>query len=1065
MHLFLRSLLVLTSVQLASAAQVIWRADDLVNGTNGNSSLAHNTTVSSWSSNDARTMQRNADSGTGTPTLQTNDTPAGTSVVRFNGSARLGGSGVENPISGANRFTIAIAFKLDVAGSNGTQWYQQTGLVDAEQPGVVADWGTAVNGTGNLSLGLGAGDATFTTNLPTPGVIDGEYHIAVLQWDGATGDVNIFVDNSGADLVSATSFGGARNSAAFVFGGLGTGGNLVGNLAEVRIYSGADSTSVNVAALMTEMRATHLPAVTPTVFSPLVEDVGAVVCPGCATGPLFPLAPEWQTIVGGDADTTPRRSVYVAARQYGNGRVMAFGHEGMFVSSAYSTLSNGRFLRNTVNWLNSAGSKQVVYSSGHGETIGGSQLSSLSNAMAAEGYTFTGVSAPLTATKLAGKSVLIVGNGGGTPFTAAEIEVVRQFVADGGGLCLGGLGWAWTTYHPGMTMDDYPMTRLASPYGVWWRTQIINDPTDQSNGSVRFHVFYPQAAPYSLAAAKETIAAAHTAHGANLPTVLESDAALRNAVLDAHVVVAGVTELSSNHPGRSEIFDFYTELMKQWPGYYSRAAGVSMAQFPRTVLTRERSWITQREVLPLTYERKARLIAAAQLSGRARDLLDDFGIALIDNVQFQPTQLDHLHRLFTLVPAALHNISSVSALDDFFPTTTSPSAREYLDRQNGAIFGSSLNTFGTPLNGAGENPFPNDVPPVIGSAFGGATAHEINHVVDFFFIYTDPTRNQRRAQLISQAGSNHLNYLRSMFADGFFVANSVEFFASIANQWFTDSARTLELGVLRFQGGRPEPLNQALFFAEIYSVGGANTWFYFGDNKGALQRRSIPLTRDGNGRINSLAVGPRIYNFVLDATGNVTGLSISNPPDQAIQVWPDSSFVPENRAGLALVQLAAAPASDVQVSVSPTSGDTSLSITSGSTLTFTPANWNFPQFVSLFAASDVDVTSDSATVTASAPGLPDASFTVTEVDDDFPSISLLPVIEGGEVAFYYARTKAIDDIGYMVEVSTDLCVWNGDPTLYEEMVVADDTFAQTVRVRLLQASTLDKAFLRLRLRR
>ena len=38
--------------------------------------------------------------------------------------------------------------------------------------------------------------------------------------------------------------------------------------------------------------------------------------------------------------------------------------------------------------------------------------------------------------------------------------------------------------------------------------------------------------------------------------------------------------------------------------------------------------------------------------------------------------------------------------------------------------------------------------------------------------------------------------------DGFFADNPQEFFASIANQWFCDSAKTVELGAVRFAAGR-----------------------------------------------------------------------------------------------------------------------------------------------------------------------------------------------------------------------------------------------------------------------
>jgi endoglucanase len=76
------------------------------------------------------------------------------------------------------------------------------------------------------------------------------------------------------------------------------------------------------------------------------------------------------------------------------------------------------------------------------------------------------------------------------------------------------------------------------------------------------------------------------------------------------------------------------------------------------------------------------------------------------------------------------------------------------------------------------------------------------------------------------------------------------------------------------------------------------------------------------------------------------------------------------------VALSAAPASDVTVSVSATSGDTGLSVGSGSGLTFTPSDWNTPQDVTI--AADASSTG-SATFTASATGYTPATATFTEI--------------------------------------------------------------------------------------
>ena len=90
---------------------------------------------------------------------------------------------------------------------------------------------------------------------------------------------------------------------------------------------------------------------------------------------------------------------------------------------------------------------------------------------------------------------------------------------------------------------------------------------------------------------------------------------------------------------------------------------------------------------------------------------------------------------------------------------------------------------------------------------------------------------------------------------------------------------------------------------------------------------------------------------------------------------PTALSVTQASSGTFAVTLSAAPTKDVTVTVSFTSGNAGLSVTSGGTLTFTPSNWN--------TAQDVTITADaastgSATFTAAAPGYTPVSITATE---------------------------------------------------------------------------------------
>ena len=75
------------------------------------------------------------------------------------------------------------------------------------------------------------------------------------------------------------------------------------------------------------------------------------------------------------------------------------------------------------------------------------------------------------------------------------------------------------------------------------------------------------------------------------------------------------------------------------------------------------------------------------------------------------------------------------------------------------------------------------------------------------------------------------------------------------------------------------------------------------------------------------------------------------------------------------ISLSAAPASNVTVTASRTSGNTGLSVTSGGTLTFTSANYATPQNITITADA---ASTGSATFTVSAAGYPAVTVTATE---------------------------------------------------------------------------------------
>jgi hypothetical protein len=207
----------------------VWRASDLT-------TLRDGDTVYSWTSAGYRTVN----AGVGLePEFKQNITPAGGPVVRFNRDFM---STSTSPLGGATAFSIALVFKADAVGANEcADWYCKTGLVDAEEYGVTADWGTVITETGQVGIGTGNPDvSTYSTSSPS--LVDGNFHVAVFTWGG--GMQSVYVDNlwtSSQSGVSTTY----RNNAGFAFGGIfadmgGWANQLfVGDMAEIRFYNRA----------------------------------------------------------------------------------------------------------------------------------------------------------------------------------------------------------------------------------------------------------------------------------------------------------------------------------------------------------------------------------------------------------------------------------------------------------------------------------------------------------------------------------------------------------------------------------------------------------------------------------------------------------------------------------------------------------------------------------------------------------------------------------------------------------------------------------------------------------
>lgn len=588
-----------------------------------------------------------------------------------------------------------------------------------------------------------------------------------------------------------------------------------------------------------------------------------------APGPLFPITSTPYPLISTDEATSSYPSLVAVATEEGAGRTMAFGHEGFFTDADIVQFDNLDLALNAIAWLDQSGLQSILITSGHSEWLSNA-TDVLQDELVTLGYNVTNYPGVLDAAALEDVGVLFIGNAWGS-FTEGELQAIEAFHDAGGGLFLLGLGWSW----PG-SLRDYPMNKVGDIGGVQWVQGFITDPDHQHNGTPLFQTFYPDITrPYINILPADTQEAFDNIEdilgGPDVVATVQNNEEIRARFTYALLYLKNLT-LDATVPEAelNDLYAFFLDLLDDYPQYLAKGPVYDPATENVMAYRRELIHRTLPDILPLTPQRKTEIAAALNLSGLYLDIWNQFSILLLDNSSLSEEQKTVVLNYMTLIPEGLHNLRSISVKDIIGPGNENIP----LNGKEGAV-----NIFGISVGFCAENGFPSDVAGHLIDCFTVVLAHEVNHNVDFFTIQpTGTALAERRDALIASAGTEPMNYLRSMFDPGFFVNAPQEFFASIANQYFANAERTLELGLTRFDNGFLDPINQLLFFAEVYSEGGSSTWFYTGDTQGEITRQAIPLQRDEQGHINELHLTENVgYHFDLDAEGDVVAYEQIDP--------------------------------------------------------------------------------------------------------------------------------------------------------------------------------------------
>ncbi len=240
---------------------------------------------------------------------------------------------------------------------------------------------------------------------------------------------------------------------------------------------------------------------------------------------------------------------------------------------------------------------------------------------------------------------------------------------------------------------------------------------------------------------------------------------------------------------------------------------------------------------------------------------------------------------------------------------------------------------------------------------------------------------------------------------------------------------------------------------------GPRTLTFTTENWNAAQNVTVRALEDGDATDESatVTVNPSGggYDAVADETVAVT-VTDNDAAGAGVTVSPQSLALSEGSSGSFRVVLNAVPTGDVTVALTSDNEDVTLN---NGTLTFTTANWNAVQTVTVRALEDGDATSDFARVTVDASGggfdtVADETVAVTVTDNDAagagvtvsPESLTLPEGSSGNFRVVLNAVPTGDVTVALTSDNEDVTLNNGTLTF----TTANWNAVQTVTVRALE---------------
>ena len=189
-----------------------------------------------------------------------------------------------------------------------------------------------------------------------------------------------------------------------------------------------------------------------------VSEIGAPGLPGI----VATISTNAFPVVSGKVGKNARESA-VAAAISGKTRIVAFGHDGYLGADNLKAADTGKLLDNALLWTSGDKKPQSIGVIGKPEIVQMLQTRGY-NAIAAD------------KNALANYSVLVVN---GHELNAGDLEPLRKYLQDGGGLVIATTGWGWNYNDDSKTLSrDFVGNQLLAPYGLVWTMGTLSKTSD-----------------------------------------------------------------------------------------------------------------------------------------------------------------------------------------------------------------------------------------------------------------------------------------------------------------------------------------------------------------------------------------------------------------------------------------------------------------------------------------------------------------------------------------------------------------------------------------------------------